>query len=356
MSFSSNCIIRTVLGDISADFDGHAQCHEHIFLRKGPSYQCSKALLMDDEARSAAELAQYRKSGGALLVDAQPGGYGRDAAVLKRLSAKSNVHIVAVTGFHKKCFLEKGAIVPRCTQAQLVSFLRQEIEVGMLTANGTLQEAKAGLIKVSCDSGCYEDRDYMRMVLFLGGRESTAISTSQVPSNMLQLFKTNIFTVQSGKVSVGLNVMAPIVIFIAIALWFFLNKTKIGRNIFAIGGNFEAAERMGINLKKTYFVAYAIAGALCGLAMMRGYMAQQANVTALGLKGQYGDAMAAVIFGGTQCEKGSGGSIVGTMAGVLLITLIRTNLVIIGIPSYAQSFVISMLLMASVVLSAMKKQ
>ena len=52
---------------------------------------------MDDEARSAAELAQYRKSGGALLVDAQPGGYGRDAAVLKRLSAKSNVHIVAVT-------------------------------------------------------------------------------------------------------------------------------------------------------------------------------------------------------------------------------------------------------------------
>lgn len=66
--------------------------------------------------------------------------------------------------------------------------------------------------------------------------------------------------------------------------------------------------------------------------------------------------MAAVIFGGTQCEKGSGGSIVGTMAGVLLITLIRTNLVIIGIPSYAQSFVISMLLMASVVLSAMKKQ
>lgn len=196
----------------------------------------------------------------------------------------------------------------------------------------------------------------LHMVLFLEGRESTAISTSQVPSNMLQLFKTNIFTVQSGKVSVGLNVMAPIVIFIAIALWFFLNKTKIGRNIFAIGGNFEAAERMGINLKKTYFVAYAIAGALCGLAMMRGYMAQQANVTALGLKGQYGDAMAAVIFGGTQCEKGSGGSIVGTMAGVLLITLIRTNLVIIGIPSYAQSFVISMLLMASVVLSAMKKQ
>lgn len=60
----------------------------------------------------------------------------------------------------------------------------------------------------------------LHMVLFLGGRESTAISTSQVPSNMLQLFKTNIFTVQSGKVSVGLNVMAPIVIFIAIALWF----------------------------------------------------------------------------------------------------------------------------------------
>lgn len=196
----------------------------------------------------------------------------------------------------------------------------------------------------------------LHMILFLGGRESTSLSTSQVPYNMLQLLKTNLFNVQSGNISVGLNVMVVVVILVALLVWVFLNKTKTGRNVFALGGNFEAAERMGINLKKTYFIAYAIAGALCGLAMMRGYMAQQANVVALGLKGEYGDAIAAVIFGGTQCEKGSGGSIAGTMAGVLLITLIRTNLVIIGVPSYAQSFVISMLLMGSVVLSAAKRQ
>lgn len=178
MSFSSKHIIRTVLGDIPADFGGHIQCHEHIFLRKGPSFLCNKALLIDDEARSTAELIQYRKSGGALLVDAQPGGYGRDAAILKRLSAKSNVHIVAVTGFHKKCFMEKDADILQRTQDQLVELLQQEIEIGVSAPDGSLQDAKAGLIKVSCDVNCYGDSDYMRM--YHAAAEAAAVTGASV--------------------------------------------------------------------------------------------------------------------------------------------------------------------------------
>lgn len=196
----------------------------------------------------------------------------------------------------------------------------------------------------------------LHMVMFLKSYNSASVSAIQLPHNMLKLVRTNLFSAQVGRLTVGLNVMVVVVLAIAVGVWYFLNKTTTGRNIFALGGNFEAAERMGIDIRKTYFIAYAIVGALCGIAMMRGYMAQQANVTALGLKGQYGDAMAAVIFGGTQGENGKGGSVAGTMIGVLLITLIRTNLVIIGVPSYAQSFVISMLLMGSVVLSSRRNR
>lgn len=178
MSFSSNCVIRTVLGDIPADFDGHIQCHEHIFLRKGPSYLRSKALLIDDEERSARELREYRKNGGKLIVDAQPGGYGRDATALQRLSADSGVHIVAVTGFHKKCFLEENTDILQRTQSQLVELLRQEIEDGMTAPDGSVQKARAGLIKVSCDTGCYEDSDYMRM--YRAAAEAAALTGANV--------------------------------------------------------------------------------------------------------------------------------------------------------------------------------
>lgn len=192
------------------------------------------------------------------------------------------------------------------------------------------------------------------MALFLSGAGSGNVPGHLIPQDMFRFVKTNIFTAQMGKITISLNISVVMVAIFAVIMWFFLNKTTTGRNAFAIGGNYEAAKRMGINILKTYLIVFSIAGALSGVGMMQAYMKQQASISPLILKGSHGDALAAVIFGGTQLGNGKGGSVLGTMIGVLVITLIRSNLVMLGVPSYAQTFVIGILLLGSVVLAAYK--
>ena len=61
---SNSEFIRTVCGDIPPSALGHAQCHEHIYLRKGPGYRINPALCMDDDNRSLRELLDYQSAGG----------------------------------------------------------------------------------------------------------------------------------------------------------------------------------------------------------------------------------------------------------------------------------------------------
>ena len=78
--------IHTVLGPVLPEKLGFTQCHEHLMLSKGASYQCNPALWMDDIEASVKEAAAYREMGGAALVEAQPGGCGRMAEELKEIS------------------------------------------------------------------------------------------------------------------------------------------------------------------------------------------------------------------------------------------------------------------------------
>ena len=144
-------IVRTVAGDLPATQLGHTQCHEHIYLRKGPSYAVNPALCLDDYGKSLQELKDYCLAGGATIVDAQPGGFGRDANKLLQLSRDSGINIVAVTGCHKKVFAEEnlGAL----TETALVDRFSREITQSMLEC----QEAKAGMVKAAWDDGGLED-------------------------------------------------------------------------------------------------------------------------------------------------------------------------------------------------------
>ena len=151
-------IVRTVAGDLPATGLGHVQCHEHIYLRKGPSFEVNPALCMDDYGKSLQELNDYRLAGGATIVDAQPGGFGRDAAKFLQLSKDSGVNIVAVTGFHKKAFAEEDFGV--LSETALVDRFSREITQGMLEC----EEAKAGVVKAAWDDGGLES--YVNQKLF----------------------------------------------------------------------------------------------------------------------------------------------------------------------------------------------
>ena len=191
------------------------------------------------------------------------------------------------------------------------------------------------------------------MLLFLSGYGTGNVPATKIPPHMLTFNKTNLFSATVGRITVQMNISVLVMLILAVLLWIFLNKTMTGRNIYAIGGNYEAAERMGINIFRTYIIVFFLAGALAGIAGMQSYM-KQMSVTPLGLQGSHSNALAACIFGGTQLGNGKGGSVVGTMIGVMTITLISTSLVMLGVPSYAQTFVIGVLILASVVLAASK--
>ena len=192
------------------------------------------------------------------------------------------------------------------------------------------------------------------MIHYLDGYGSGNVPATQVPPHMLTLNKLNVFSATVGKMTVQLNVSVIILIVLAVLTWLFLNKTMTGRSIYAIGGNPEAAERMGINVFRTYVIVFFLAGMLAGIAGMQSYMKQMSVSPLTSLQGSHANALAACIFGGTQLGNGKGGSVIGTMIGVLTITLISTSLVMLGVPSYAQTFVIGLLILASVVLAASK--
>ena len=177
-SNSESGIVRTVLGDLPSDKLGHTQCHEHIFLEKGPSYLSNPALCMDDYGRSLSELREYFEAGGRTIVDAQPVFCGRNAEVLRKLSAESGVGIVAVTGFHKKLFIEPNAPVLTASEDELKDLYVSEIRDGMLTLSGERSSAKAGIVKVAYEKDGLEDRQYGRM--FAAAAETSKITGAPV--------------------------------------------------------------------------------------------------------------------------------------------------------------------------------
>lgn len=120
-----------MLGPLFPEKLGFTQCHEHLMLSKGVSYECNPSLWMDDIEASVKEVTSYRKMGGAAFVEAQPGGCNRMSEELKEISARTGVHIVASTGFHKMQFYPKGHWIGNTDRDRLAGFFIEELTKGM---------------------------------------------------------------------------------------------------------------------------------------------------------------------------------------------------------------------------------
>jgi simple sugar transport system permease protein len=132
----------------------------------------------------------------------------------------------------------------------------------------------------------------------------------------------------------------------AILTWFILNRTLMGRAIFAVGGNAGIAERLGYSLRTVHLFLFGYAGALAGLAGIIHVCAnRQANP--FDLVGTEINVIAAVVLGGARITGGTG-TVLGTILGVLLIVVINSVLVLVGIPSTWQRLVVgSFILLAA---------
>jgi ribose transport system permease protein len=102
--------------------------------------------------------------------------------------------------------------------------------------------------------------------------------------------------------------------------WVVLNRTTFGRRTYAVGGNIEASRLAGINVKRHLALVYGVAGFCCGIAALMVVARTTAGASTNGMFYEL-DAIAAVVIGGTLLTGGRG-SLIGTLIGVLIFTVL----------------------------------
>lgn len=146
----------------------------------------------------------------------------------------------------------------------------------------------------------------------------------------------------------GIPLVAIIAIIVAFFLSFLTRKTKLGRNIYALGGNSESAWYSGINVKRHTLVVFIISGICAGIAgiVLLGRVGSAEPAAATGFETY---AIAAAIIGGTSFFGGKG-KIFGVVMGGLIIGVINFGMNILSLSSTLQQVVMGALIIGSVAL------
>lgn len=152
----------------------------------------------------------------------------------------------------------------------------------------------------------------------------------------------------------GLPASLILVAVCAIGLWFFLEKTNMGRHIFAIGGNPYAARVSGINVDRTLVVVYMISGFFAGLSglLLAGRTDSGFPNAGIGIEL---DAIAAVIIGGASFFGGRG-TVLGVLAGVLIMGILRNGLNINNVSAFWQQILIGLVIIIAVYIDVLRRQ
>lgn len=158
-----------------------------------------------------------------------------------------------------------------------------------------------------------------------------------------------------GSFNIG-GFMIPYLVIYAIItilfMWFVWNKTKLGKNMFAIGGNPEAAAVSGVNVAKNIIIIYTLAGLLYGFA---GSLEAARVGTATNNTGNMYelDAIAACVVGGVSFSGGIG-TISGVVIGVIIFQVINYGLAFIGVSVYLQYIIKGLIIISAVAIDTRK--
>jgi len=162
----------------------------------------------------------------------------------------------------------------------------------------------------------------------------------------VMLFK---FTAADGY-DYGLSLPIITLLVVVALTGFIMNKTSIGRMIYAMGGNREAASRMGFGIFKMQLFVYSYMGLMSGVAGV----VQSATVLTVApdsLLGYELTVLAAVVLGGTSIVGGRG-TLLGTLLGVILLAVIQNGLNLTGVSSYWHTVVTGVVIVTSISMTA----
>ena len=181
--------------------------------------------------------------------------------------------------------------------------------------------------------------------------ESQPSGTAQA----LSTFDPTFLNVAAGAIYIG-SVRIPLVVLyflvLAAIVWVIWNKTKLGKNMFAVGGNMEAAAVSGVNVAKTIMLVYLLAGILYGTASFL----EAARITSVGANTGINyelDAISAVVVGGVSFSGGVG-TIQGVVIGAVIMQAIVYALQFLGINPYIQYIIRGLIIILAVSIDVRK--
>jgi rhamnose transport system permease protein len=177
---------------------------------------------------------------------------------------------------------------------------------------------------------------YRGLVFFYS--QGTWINSFELPQNFKMLSKGTAF---------GLPNVVIFAVVVAVVVYYFLNHTRTGRDIFAVGSNPEAAQFAGIRKQRIVFLVYLLSGMLAGLAAVlwvSRFESAQTN-TALGFELQ---TVAASVVGGVSIGGGVG-TVPGVLLGALLLGIIQNSLTLIRISPFWQLAAQGLLILIAVI-------
>ena len=152
----------------------------------------------------------------------------------------------------------------------------------------------------------------------------------------------------------ALPVSALVVLVSYLGVSFFLNKTSVGRHIYAIGGNPQAARVSGIDVDGILILVYTLSGFFAGLAGLLLAGRTNSGFPNAGLGAEL-DAIAAVIIGGASFFGGRG-TVLGVFAGVLIMGLLRNGLNLNNVSVFWQQVLIGMVIILAVYIDVLRRR
>ena len=185
----------------------------------------------------------------------------------------------------------------------------------------------------------------------LGVVGTSMININKMPDALIDFGKSDIISmVKPDGTTYGLTAMVAVYVVLAVALHIVLRYTMIGRGVYAMGGDPEAASRVGFNIRKITFFIYCVAGALAGFAgLLHSGMIWLANPR--DFVGLELDVIAAVVLGGASIFGGRG-SVLGTMLGVFMLVMVKNSLIIMKIDTTWQRVVVGVIIVIATAITA----
>jgi rhamnose transport system permease protein len=152
----------------------------------------------------------------------------------------------------------------------------------------------------------------------------------------------------------GLSLLSWLALAVAAAFVFAMRRSRVARDLYAAGGNPEAANYSGIDAGRMQFIAYTICGAIagvCGYLWVARFAVAYTDI-ALGFELS---VIAACLIGGVAIAGGIG-SAAGVVLGCLFIGIIRSSLPLVGISAFWQMFINGVVILVAVLLSARQRE